>query len=85
MKSGRYYIKSIMHPAWKTVEEIGEFLSAMNAPKDHHAANRFGDALEACEALVSAYKGGEHSGSIDWSDLDHAHKLALKVVESEEE
>lgn len=36
---------------------------------------------EACESLVQAYKSGEESESIDWADVDEAHRLALAALE----
>lgn len=39
------------------------------------------DLLEAVEALLYAYAEGEASGgSLSWSDLDNAHRLALKAL-----
>ena len=63
------------HPAWKTLAEISKFLKDRTAEE-----SRLENALEACKALVSAYKGGERSGSIDWSDLDYAHDWALLAL-----
>ncbi len=36
---------------------------------------------EAAQALVDAYaKGAQDGGSIEWSDLDQAHELALRAL-----
>lgn len=41
-------------------------------------------AVEACQALVDAYaagaEDGEHPQSVEWSDVDRAHELAVAVV-----
>lgn len=38
-------------------------------------------ALAACHALVDAYdRGQESGGSIDWSDVDDAHEIALQAL-----
>lgn len=37
--------------------------------------------VQACEALVLAYQAGaDNGGSIEWSDLDDAHALAVKAA-----
>jgi hypothetical protein len=42
-------------------------------------------AEAACKALIKAYNDGEkNGGSIEWSDLDHAHQLALKAFPNKE-
>ncbi len=39
------------------------------------------ELLAACEALVKAYgEGKERGGSIDWSSLDVAHRLARQAL-----
>ena len=38
------------------------------------------NAEASCKALIRAYANGEkNGGSIEWSELDHAHELALKA------
>jgi hypothetical protein len=45
--------------------------------------NNHGGASAAC-LLVKAYENGEaNGGSIDWSDVDEAHEVALREVEAE--
>jgi hypothetical protein len=41
-------------------------------------------ALDACDALVQAYRNGEASQHIDWEDVDIAYNLAVKALEAEE-
>ena len=43
-----------------------------------------GLALEACDALVQAYKNGEASQHIEWEDVDIAYNLAVRALEAEE-
>ena len=39
------------------------------------------DLLEACKAMRDAYaRAGGPSGSVQWEDLDHAHRLALAAL-----
>jgi len=41
-------------------------------------------ALDACYALVAAYKRGlENSGEIDWEDIDAAHRIAAAAVDQD--
>ena len=37
-------------------------------------------ARSACLALLAAYKLGAEYGSVEWSDVDAAHELALKAL-----
>jgi hypothetical protein len=37
-------------------------------------------ALEACRALVQAYRDGEQGSYVDWNDVDHAHELAREAL-----
>ena len=45
-------------------------------------------ALAACHSLVSAYAAGgdcgEHPGTVEWSDVDEAHALALDTLSEPE-
>ena len=46
-------------------------------------AERADIALQACRQLVAAYEVGDLSdgSSIDWSDVDDAHRLAVEALE----
>ena len=37
-------------------------------------------ARSACLALIAAYKVGAECGSVEWSDIDDAHALAVKAL-----
>ena len=41
-------------------------------------------AWSACLALVEAYARGDESNSIEWSDVDIAHELALRAVQEKQ-
>jgi hypothetical protein len=43
-------------------------------------------ALQACEALVAAYRrGADSGGSVAWEDIDAAHALALQTCDAIDE
>ena len=54
---------------WDTMQEANAHLIAA-AP----------DLAEACAALVAAYDAARDSGSVEWEDLDEAHRLATEAL-----
>lgn len=35
---------------------------------------------DLAEALVAAYRRGQHNGSVEWSDLDRIHARACQIL-----